>query len=59
MGFMGFSFSFKRAVGITAIKQRFARSTGIPTTESGQNQKVGRSVLDNILPWRKNETDKM
>ena len=31
----GFSFSWKRALGISAAKQRFARQTGIPTTQSG------------------------
>ena len=31
MGKYGFSFSWKRALGITAAKQKFARETGIPT----------------------------
>lgn len=30
----GFSFSRKRALGLSAAKQRFARQTGIPMTES-------------------------
>jgi hypothetical protein len=45
----GFSFSWKRAVGISAAKQRFARQTGIPTTKSGLERKVGRSVLGILL----------
>ena len=32
-GIPGLSFSWKRALGITAAKQRFARKTGIPTTK--------------------------
>uniref|UniRef100_UPI004048BF2D hypothetical protein n=1 Tax=Algoriphagus sp. TaxID=1872435 RepID=UPI004048BF2D len=41
----GFSFSWKRAVGITSVKQKFARNTGIPTTKSGLERKVGGSVV--------------
>lgn len=49
MGKFGFSFSWKRALGITAAKQRFARETGIPTSMSGVERKVGRSILNIIL----------
>lgn len=45
----GFSFSWKRALGISAAKQRFARKTGIPTTQSGLEKKVGRSIIAFIL----------
>lgn len=45
----GFSFSWKRALGITKAKQRFARQTGIPTSKSGIERKVGRSVLGLLL----------
>jgi len=45
----GFSFSWKRAVGISAAKQRFARQTGIPTTKSGLERKVGRSIIGFLL----------
>ena len=41
----GFSFSWKRALGVTAAKQKFARQTGIPTTKSGIEKKVGSSLL--------------
>lgn len=41
----GLSFSLKRAVGITAAKQKIARSTGIPTTKVGIERKLGRAVL--------------
>ncbi len=49
MGKFGFSFSWKRALGITAAKQKFARETGIPTSVNGMERKVGRSVLNLIL----------
>lgn len=41
----GLSFSLKRAVGITAVKQKVARKTGMPTTKQGLERKVGRMVL--------------
>ena len=44
-----FSFSWKRALGVTAVKQRFARQTGIPTSMNRIEQKVGRSVLNMII----------
>jgi len=45
----GFSFSWKRALGISAAKQRFARQTGIPTTKSGLERKLGKSVINLLL----------
>ena len=48
MGKYGFSFSLSRALGISSAKQKFARQTGIPTTKSGIERKVGRTML-NIL----------
>lgn len=44
-----FSFSWKRALGVSAAKQRFARQTGIPTTKSGIEKKVGRSLISLLL----------
>lgn len=41
----GFSFSLKRAVGITAAKQKISKKTGIPTTKQGLERKVGASIL--------------
>ncbi len=41
----GLTFSWKRAVGITKVKQNIARATGIPTTKQGIERKVGKSVL--------------
>lgn len=45
----GLSFSWKRAVGITSAKQKIARSTGIPTTRSGLERKVGSMLLGVIF----------
>lgn len=41
----GFSFSWKRALGITSVKQNFARKTGIPTSKSGIDRKLGNQIL--------------
>ncbi len=49
MGKYGFSFSWKRAIGITAAKQRFARETGIPTTAGGLERKIGRSFISLLI----------
>ena len=49
-GIPGLSFSWKRALGITAAKQKFARKTGIPTTKAGLERKIGRAVLDMLDP---------
>lgn len=45
----GLSFSLKRAVGITAVKQKVARKTGIPTTKQGLERKIGKAVLSTIF----------
>ncbi len=49
MGKFGFSFSLKRALGITQAKQRFARQTGIPTSKAGLERKIGSSILKLIF----------
>lgn len=41
----GLSFSWKRAIGLTRARQRFARRTGVPTTKQGVQRKVGATVL--------------
>ena len=45
----GLSFSWRRALGITQAKNRIARTTGIPTTKSGIERKVGNSIIKMIL----------
>ena len=49
MGKFGWSFSWKRALGITSSKQRFARKTGIPTSMQGMEKKIGSSIRSTIL----------
>ena len=41
----GLSFSWKRALGITKMKQRIARTTGIPTSKAGMERKIGNSAV--------------
>ena len=41
----GVTFSLKRAVGVTKVKQKIARATGIPTTRQGLERKIGGAVL--------------
>lgn len=45
----GLSFSLKRAIGITAFKQKVARKTGIPTTKQGLERKIGGAILKMIF----------
>lgn len=45
----GVSFSLKRALGITQVKQKFASETGIPTSKAGLERKVGKMVLNAIF----------
>jgi hypothetical protein len=45
----GVSFSLKRALGITKLKRQFTKETGIPTTKSGVEQKVGRAIINLIF----------
>ena len=49
----GLSFSLKRAVGISAVKQKIARKTGIPLTKGGLERKVGRMVINSITGKKK------
>ena len=41
----GLSFSLKRAVGVTKVKQQIARATGLPITRQGLERKIGGAVL--------------
>jgi hypothetical protein len=42
---MKFGFSLSRLIGLAQAKQKFARKTGIPTTKSGIERKIGNSIL--------------
>jgi hypothetical protein len=48
----GISFSWKRAIGVSSVKQKIARSTGIPSTKGGLERKIGSSFL-NLLFGKK------
>lgn len=48
-GIPGVSFSWKRALGVSSAKQRFARETGIPTSKSGLERKLGSLILNLIF----------
>ena len=55
-GIPGLSFSLNKALGITDLKRKIARKTGIPTTKSGLEAKIGRMVmkgLGNLLSGKK------
>ena len=44
----GLSFSLKRAIGISAVKQKIAKSVGIPTTKYGVERKIGGAILKTV-----------
>ena len=38
----GLTFSWKRALGITALKRKISKAIGIPLTRGGRQRKLGR-----------------
>jgi hypothetical protein len=44
LGIPGLSFSWKRAVGLSALKSKISRATGVPLTREGRQRKVGRAL---------------
>lgn len=49
MSKFGFSFSWKRAIGLSGMRSSFAQRSGIPTTQSGLERKVGRGIISILL----------
>ena len=49
----GFSFSLKRALGITAVKQNISKKTGIPLTKQGVERKIGSAILKKVTGKKK------
>ncbi len=45
----GLSFSWKRVVGISTAKREFSRRTGIPTSKSALERKIGKAIIKTIL----------
>jgi hypothetical protein len=40
--FPGVTFSWKRALGVTAAKRKISRASGIPLTRNGRRSKLGK-----------------
>jgi len=49
MSKLGFSFSWKRLLGITGVKQSFAQKTGVPTSKTGIERKLGAILIKMIF----------
>lgn len=49
----GLSFSLKRAVGISALKQKVSRATGIPMTKQGLERKIGGTIIKAVKGKKK------
>lgn len=45
----GLSFSWKRAVGITAAKQKISHKTGIPMSKAGLERKIGGAIIKGVF----------
>jgi hypothetical protein len=41
----GFSFSWKRAIGLSGLRSSIAQKSGIPTTKGGLERKLGAIIL--------------
>ena len=53
MKIKGLSFSLKRAVGVSALKQKVSKSTGVPTTKQGLERKIGGSIVKAVTGKKK------
>ena len=49
----GLSFSLKRAVGLSALKQKVSKATGIPMTKQGFERKIGGSITKAVIGKKK------
>lgn len=47
--------SWKKLLGITALKRKFTKATGIPTTEAGIQRKIGKWLIGLITGSNKKE----
>lgn len=43
-GIRGLSFSWKRAIGLSAAKNKISRLSGVPLTRAGRQRKVGKAI---------------
>ena len=49
----GLTFSLKRAIGVSALKQKVARKTGLPLTKQGLERKIGGEVIKVVTGKKK------
>ena len=49
----GVTFSLKRAIGVTAIKQKISKATGIPLTKQGLERKISGAIIKKISKKRR------
>jgi hypothetical protein len=49
----GFSWSWKRASGLSGLRQAFSRKTGVPTTRYGLERKTGSLLLEILFGKKK------
>jgi len=47
------AFSPRRAIGISGIKAKMPRNTGIPTTKQGLERKTGQAVISSVIGRKK------
>ena len=45
----GVSWSLRRAIGLTQLRQKISRMLGVPTTQSGLERRIGKEVLKILL----------
>lgn len=45
----GLTFSWKRAIGLTQLKQKISRETCIPMTKQGIERKIGSVILKKLF----------
>ena len=49
----GLSFSLKRAVGISSLKNKIAKKVGIPTSKQGLERKIGGAIIKTVTGKKK------
>ena len=49
----GLTFSLKRAIGVSALKQKVARKTGLPLTKQGLERKIGGKAVKVVTGKKK------
>ena len=45
----GLTFSWKRVVGLTQVKQKISRKTGIPMSKAGLERKIGKTIINSLF----------